>query len=211
MPTSAPPPRWHWRRVCATSPRPAFPSCAPPPPRTHTYSLPPTHPPTTHPPVHPPTHPPTTHPPPTHPPQELLEVVDEVKGRWVVTSDHGNADDMVQVERMGAGWGWGHGAGALPLRVCVCVWVGGWVVGGVGGVQGVDVGLGVCSGAARRPRSPSLASPLTHSPPPPPPPPPTPPLPPPPPPPPAPPPLMTTPSPHPSMQAWATWLPPSSS
>lgn len=28
--------------------------------------------------------------------KELLEVVDEVKGRFIVTSDHGNADDMVQ-------------------------------------------------------------------------------------------------------------------
>lgn len=29
--------------------------------------------------------------------QELLEVVDEVKGRFILTSDHGNADEMVQV------------------------------------------------------------------------------------------------------------------
>lgn len=28
--------------------------------------------------------------------KELLDVVDEVKGRFIVTSDHGNADDMVQ-------------------------------------------------------------------------------------------------------------------
>lgn len=28
--------------------------------------------------------------------QELLDVVDEVKGRFIITSDHGNADDMVQ-------------------------------------------------------------------------------------------------------------------
>lgn len=31
------------------------------------------------------------------PVQELLEVVDEMKGRFIVTSDHGNADDMAQV------------------------------------------------------------------------------------------------------------------
>jgi len=29
--------------------------------------------------------------------QELLEVVAEVKGRYLVTADHGNADDMAQV------------------------------------------------------------------------------------------------------------------
>lgn len=29
--------------------------------------------------------------------QELLEVVKEVKGRYLVTADHGNADDMAQV------------------------------------------------------------------------------------------------------------------
>jgi hypothetical protein len=29
--------------------------------------------------------------------KELLEVVDELKGRFIVTSDHGNADDMAQV------------------------------------------------------------------------------------------------------------------
>jgi 2,3-bisphosphoglycerate-independent phosphoglycerate mutase len=28
--------------------------------------------------------------------KELLDVVDEVKGRFLVTADHGNADDMVQ-------------------------------------------------------------------------------------------------------------------
>ena len=28
---------------------------------------------------------------------ELLEVCNEVKGRFLLTSDHGNADDMVQV------------------------------------------------------------------------------------------------------------------
>lgn len=27
---------------------------------------------------------------------ELLETVDKLKGRWLVTSDHGNSDDMVQ-------------------------------------------------------------------------------------------------------------------
>lgn len=32
--------------------------------------------------------------------QELLEVVDEVKGRYIITSDHGNADEMVQVSRV---------------------------------------------------------------------------------------------------------------
>lgn len=31
--------------------------------------------------------------------KELLEVVDEVKGRWIISSDHGNADDMVQREK----------------------------------------------------------------------------------------------------------------
>ena len=30
---------------------------------------------------------------------ELLEVVSEVSGRFVVTSDHGNADDMVQRQK----------------------------------------------------------------------------------------------------------------
>lgn len=30
---------------------------------------------------------------------ELLQVVDEVNGRWLVTSDHGNADDMVQRQK----------------------------------------------------------------------------------------------------------------
>ena len=28
---------------------------------------------------------------------ELLETVDQMGGRWLVASDHGNADDMVQV------------------------------------------------------------------------------------------------------------------
>ena len=28
--------------------------------------------------------------------RRLLEVVDELEGRWLVTSDHGNADDMCQ-------------------------------------------------------------------------------------------------------------------
>lgn len=31
--------------------------------------------------------------------KELLDVVDEVNGRYLVTSDHGNADDMVQREK----------------------------------------------------------------------------------------------------------------
>lgn len=31
--------------------------------------------------------------------KELLEVVDEVNGRFIVTADHGNADDMVQREK----------------------------------------------------------------------------------------------------------------
>lgn len=31
--------------------------------------------------------------------KELLDVVDEVNGRWLVTSDHGNADDMVQRDK----------------------------------------------------------------------------------------------------------------
>ena len=31
--------------------------------------------------------------------KELLDVVDEVNGRWLLTSDHGNADDMVQREK----------------------------------------------------------------------------------------------------------------
>lgn len=30
---------------------------------------------------------------------ELLKVVDEVNGRWLVTADHGNADDMVQRQK----------------------------------------------------------------------------------------------------------------
>jgi hypothetical protein len=48
----------------------------------------------------PPPHPPAApRPPPPLPAalQELLEVVDELKGRFIVTSDHGNADDMAQV------------------------------------------------------------------------------------------------------------------
>ena len=28
---------------------------------------------------------------------ELLQTVDEMGGRWLVASDHGNSDDMVQV------------------------------------------------------------------------------------------------------------------
>ena len=31
------------------------------------------------------------------PPQELLDEVDSMNGRFLVTSDHGNADDMAQV------------------------------------------------------------------------------------------------------------------
>lgn len=38
--------------------------------------------------------------------QELLEVVDEVNGRFLVTSDHGNADEMVQVWRWLRGGQW---------------------------------------------------------------------------------------------------------
>lgn len=34
--------------------------------------------------------------------KELLEVVDEVNGRFLLTSDHGNADDMVQRSKKGA-------------------------------------------------------------------------------------------------------------
>ena len=34
--------------------------------------------------------------------KELLDVCDEVNGRWLVTSDHGNADDMVQRSKKGA-------------------------------------------------------------------------------------------------------------
>lgn len=33
--------------------------------------------------------------------KELLDVCDEVNGRWLVTSDHGNADDMVQRSKKG--------------------------------------------------------------------------------------------------------------
>lgn len=33
--------------------------------------------------------------------QELLDVCDEVNARWLVTSDHGNADDMVQRTKKG--------------------------------------------------------------------------------------------------------------
>lgn len=33
--------------------------------------------------------------------KELLEVVDSVNGRWLVTADHGNADDMVQRDKKG--------------------------------------------------------------------------------------------------------------
>jgi len=33
--------------------------------------------------------------------QELLDVCDEVNGRWMVTADHGNADDMVQRRKTG--------------------------------------------------------------------------------------------------------------
>ncbi|PNW82060.1 hypothetical protein CHLRE_06g272050v5 [Chlamydomonas reinhardtii] len=33
--------------------------------------------------------------------KELLEVVDSLNGRWIVTSDHGNADDMVQRDKKG--------------------------------------------------------------------------------------------------------------
>ena len=33
--------------------------------------------------------------------QELLDTVDAVNGRWLVTSDHGNADDMVQRSKKG--------------------------------------------------------------------------------------------------------------
>ncbi len=30
---------------------------------------------------------------------ELLQVVEDLGGRWLIASDHGNADDMVQVNR----------------------------------------------------------------------------------------------------------------
>jgi 2,3-bisphosphoglycerate-independent phosphoglycerate mutase len=33
--------------------------------------------------------------------QELLSAVDAANGRWLVTSDHGNADDMVQRDKKG--------------------------------------------------------------------------------------------------------------
>lgn len=33
--------------------------------------------------------------------KELVDTVDELKGRWLVTSDHGNADDMVQRTKKG--------------------------------------------------------------------------------------------------------------
>ena len=33
--------------------------------------------------------------------KELLDTVDELKGRWLVTADHGNADDMVQRTKKG--------------------------------------------------------------------------------------------------------------
>jgi Metalloenzyme superfamily len=33
--------------------------------------------------------------------QELLALVDELKGRYLITSDHGNADDMVQRTKKG--------------------------------------------------------------------------------------------------------------
>ncbi|KXZ52062.1 hypothetical protein GPECTOR_10g1085 [Gonium pectorale] len=33
--------------------------------------------------------------------KELLEAVDSVNGRWIVTADHGNADDMVQRDKKG--------------------------------------------------------------------------------------------------------------
>jgi 2,3-bisphosphoglycerate-independent phosphoglycerate mutase len=32
-----------------------------------------------------------------HAAQELLDAVDQVGGRYLVTADHGNAEDMVQV------------------------------------------------------------------------------------------------------------------
>lgn len=32
---------------------------------------------------------------------ELLEVADSLNARWLVTSDHGNADDMVQRDKKG--------------------------------------------------------------------------------------------------------------
>ena len=33
--------------------------------------------------------------------QELMDAIDEANGRWLVTSDHGNADDMVQRTKKG--------------------------------------------------------------------------------------------------------------
>lgn len=33
--------------------------------------------------------------------KDLLEVADSVNARWLVTSDHGNADDMVQRDKKG--------------------------------------------------------------------------------------------------------------
>lgn len=33
--------------------------------------------------------------------QELLTAVDTANGRWLITSDHGNADDMVQRDKKG--------------------------------------------------------------------------------------------------------------
>ncbi|CAD7698005.1 unnamed protein product [Ostreobium quekettii] len=45
--------------------------------------------------------------------QELLDVCDEVNGRWLVTADHGNADDMVQRKKTGEALY--HGDVPLPL------------------------------------------------------------------------------------------------
>ncbi|PNH02676.1 2,3-bisphosphoglycerate-independent phosphoglycerate mutase [Tetrabaena socialis] len=44
--------------------------------------------------------------------KELLEVVDSLNGRWLLTSDHGNADDMVQRDKKGKPL---HGEDGKPL------------------------------------------------------------------------------------------------
>lgn len=45
---------------------------------------------------------------------ELMAVCDEVNGRWLLTSDHGNADDMVQRDKKGKPL-YGENGKALPL------------------------------------------------------------------------------------------------
>ena len=52
---------------------------------------------------------------------ELLATADEVNARYLVTSDHGNADDMVQRDKKGKP--------LVGMCVCwsACGWVGGWV------------------------------------------------------------------------------------